>query len=1264
MRERAGRVASSDAAGLHERGLKMPVPTFHSLGAVREDELRNEIAERRRVAAIVVNPPPPGPGAPGGEQGVDPPDPLKSTRESLVGLAFSGGGVRAAAFGLGVLQAFYRARFMRYIDYLSTVSGGGFVGSLFTSLVNHPAGKTAWTKSQIDVRGKAAREPIASTEYTIEDDETGRQPMLVRRLSSSGPKLRQPIRFLSAYFYGLFLTNIVAISGLLAVCALAAYLFQQLGSPPIATFIGALGFNDDVKLAFFPAVVMLVLWSFCSMVGNALALGDAFIIAAQWLFRGLAVAFAMALASLIGSGEINFNDIGQWIGFDKNSAFHSNSTIGRTISVIVLLVALMPYLRVRELVRSGVQPKNFRDRWIFAIASRALLYGIPFLVFGWFARENYSAFNKDRPIDIGDLTFSKSNMLYPSFFSGAGWDQFWLMIETSGKASSPRSPSTDTGPTTSADRSDSANNRLRDQIDRCLWDIANGQLKKDQDDRVAQARSRLLASIDKLRTEEKASIPSDSKEVEETKREARREANQTDNSPPNDNSNVGPTEDFVQNPPNPSSPSKRGRSGDSPDESTIIDLIQSKQISAEAYDERLTLDKLIQLITIYSNDNSLRQNYESGLTTRALEAAICDRINYQFVSNPWMARELLNHLETPSNASANNQTQSKDGASKTDSTKNDNTDERSRQTTLDLIAHLIRSPAGALVRNLPDAANNEPLNQADATFKFLQWQYCKHVLLRMKSEGRSEDDKQWVDVNERLDKSLEAHTTKEHRQRDFEAIEAGIREFNLGVLETVLYPKCFRPQETVFASVVLAHDQQARLQFFALAAITWIVAMLLVNLNFASIHSYYQQVMSSIWIKKRPGNPSPVLLVELENTRVGAPYHLLHGTVSLPLDPDRPGPPRGIFLFSKRYCGGAEDDYLETAALERLDLATAMSVSGAAVTPAAVDNELVWTIMFLTNLRTGLWLAWLGKSINGLTKGLFNYGKRRPGRAWHVMLNACLPRSWSTLRFVYDGGVQENLGVEALLLRGCRLIIAVDAGEDGGASFVDFQQLVQRCRSQYGISIESMNADRDNAYWMEEMVPCGSAEDNDSNVPDWKFKRRLAKRSVQLFKITYPPAALGADVPALSEDKREGTLVYIKSALTRKVGELILGYARTQSDFPHDSTINQFYEPREFGAYRALGSSSGSEALVTLARFAEEMRQQKKSVPGAEILDEFLKGIKWSDPDRDESKAKEQAEQAPEGAENVDAEKNPNANESLNKAGSPEVSKKKRKPKR
>jgi hypothetical protein len=57
-------------------------------------------------------------------------------RPHAVALAISGGGIRSATFALGVLVALARRNLMYQFDYLSTVSGGGYIGSFLTSFLN------------------------------------------------------------------------------------------------------------------------------------------------------------------------------------------------------------------------------------------------------------------------------------------------------------------------------------------------------------------------------------------------------------------------------------------------------------------------------------------------------------------------------------------------------------------------------------------------------------------------------------------------------------------------------------------------------------------------------------------------------------------------------------------------------------------------------------------------------------------------------------------------------------------------------------------------------------------------------------------------------------------------------------------------------------------------------------------------------------------------------------------------------------------------
>lgn len=55
--------------------------------------------------------------------------PGRNGRSYLTGMALSGGGIRSATVCLGVMQAFASAGLLKHVDYLSSVSGGGYTGA-------------------------------------------------------------------------------------------------------------------------------------------------------------------------------------------------------------------------------------------------------------------------------------------------------------------------------------------------------------------------------------------------------------------------------------------------------------------------------------------------------------------------------------------------------------------------------------------------------------------------------------------------------------------------------------------------------------------------------------------------------------------------------------------------------------------------------------------------------------------------------------------------------------------------------------------------------------------------------------------------------------------------------------------------------------------------------------------------------------------------------------------------------------------------------
>lgn len=60
----------------------------------------------------------------------------------LFGIALSGGGIRSATFNLGLLQGLHDLGVLPVLDYLSTVSGGGYIGAFWSAWMARPKDKT------------------------------------------------------------------------------------------------------------------------------------------------------------------------------------------------------------------------------------------------------------------------------------------------------------------------------------------------------------------------------------------------------------------------------------------------------------------------------------------------------------------------------------------------------------------------------------------------------------------------------------------------------------------------------------------------------------------------------------------------------------------------------------------------------------------------------------------------------------------------------------------------------------------------------------------------------------------------------------------------------------------------------------------------------------------------------------------------------------------------------------------------------------------
>jgi hypothetical protein len=82
-------------------------------------------------------------------------------QKKLFGVCISGGGIRSATFALGVLQGLTAKGLLQKADYLSTVSGGGYIGSWIQGILKRPADPAnPYKPLKKDVPKPASEDPI------------------------------------------------------------------------------------------------------------------------------------------------------------------------------------------------------------------------------------------------------------------------------------------------------------------------------------------------------------------------------------------------------------------------------------------------------------------------------------------------------------------------------------------------------------------------------------------------------------------------------------------------------------------------------------------------------------------------------------------------------------------------------------------------------------------------------------------------------------------------------------------------------------------------------------------------------------------------------------------------------------------------------------------------------------------------------------------------------------------------------------------------
>lgn len=148
------------------------------------------------------------------------------------GLALSGGGIRSATFCLGVLQCLARQNRLASFDYLSTVSGGGYIGSWLSAWIHRTS--LGNVQQQLQREGSATQGADAQLPRNAQDGLAANEPPEVTWLRKYSNYLAPRLGLLSAdsltlvttWFRNVFL-NLLVLLGFIATLLLVPYMLIE-----------------------------------------------------------------------------------------------------------------------------------------------------------------------------------------------------------------------------------------------------------------------------------------------------------------------------------------------------------------------------------------------------------------------------------------------------------------------------------------------------------------------------------------------------------------------------------------------------------------------------------------------------------------------------------------------------------------------------------------------------------------------------------------------------------------------------------------------------------------------------------------------------------------------------------------------------------------------------------------------------------------------------------------------------------------------------
>lgn len=258
------------------------------------------------------------------------------------------------------------------------------------------------------------------------------------------------------------------------------------------------------------------------------------------------------------------------------------------------------------------------------------------------------------------------------------------------------------------------------------------------------------------------------------------------------------------------------------------------------------------------------------------------------------------------------------------------------------------------------------------------------------------------------------------------------------------------------------------------------------------------------------------------------------------------------FTATPLHCGADGVGFVQTAQYgseKGMTLGRALTISGAAASPnmGYHSSALVTLVMTLFNVRLGWWLP------NPGIAGKKQWHRDGPSIGFWAMLNEALGRTTDDRPTVYlsDGGHFDNLGLYEMVRRRCHRIVVVDCTADPTFKYADLLSTIRKIRIDFGIPID---------------LP--------AELPGPGRKTSHARMITGTIRYS---ARDGCD------KSHDGTLYVLKPRMVGNEPPEIQQYAqsgkKSKAPFPHQSTIDQFFDEDQFESYRTLGRLTAARSF-------------------------------------------------------------------------------------